>query len=137
MNAGSLSEKEGCVLCIDSYIRLSERTLARSFVSSFPPLTVSMTRVHHASPDSLNWVRHFRWLDPSKSLAATSLQPPPPLGLPKVRESSEGLPTYPDPIRGLRTRAEWLLFSPPEEPPFWIYDTKRVYGARTPKNFGR
>lgn len=65
-------------ICVDSYMRLFERTPARSFVSSFPPLTVSMTRVHHASPDSLNWVRHFRWLDPSKSLAATSLQPPPP-----------------------------------------------------------
>lgn len=102
-------------ICVGSYMRLFERILARSFVSSFPPLTVSMTRVHHTSPDSLNWVRHFRWLDPSKSLAATSLQPPPPsppwasLG---KGEFTEGLPTYPRPYETFEHEPSGFCFRP-------------------------
>lgn len=105
---GYLLEKKGCVL--HGLLRLSERTQARSFVFFFPPLTVSMTRVHHASPDSLNWVRHFQWLDPSKSLAASSLQPSHPLVF--VRENSEGLPTYPDAAKPSNTSRVAFVFTP-------------------------
>lgn len=94
-------------------MRPFERTQTRSFVFFFPPLTVSMTRVHHASPDSLNWVRHFQWLDPSKSLAASSLQPPHPLGF-LVRENSEGLPTYPDSAKPSNASQVAFVFTPGE-----------------------
>lgn len=92
-------------------MRPFERIQARSFVFFFPPLTVSMTRVHHASSDSLNWVRHFQWLDPSKSLAASSLEPPHPLVF-LVRENSEGLPTYPDPAKPSNTSRVAFVFTP-------------------------
>lgn len=60
------------------------RTLLRS--SSFlffVPSTVSTTGVY-GSLDSVNWVRHFRWRDPSKILIVSSS--------PRER-TSEGLPT--------------------------------------------
>lgn len=114
----------------------------RSFVFSFPPLTVSMTHVHHASPDSLNWVRHFRWLDPSKSLAASSSLPSSlPAALPCKGRVRKGYPPPPTLQagegrgRGVTNRVAFV-FAPKRNRHF-EFMIPGVYGARTPKNFGR
>lgn len=67
----------------------------------FVPSTISTTRVY-GSLGSVNWVRHFRWRDPSKILIVSSS--------PRER-TSEGLPTDTITITTITITMEGLLYT--------------------------
>lgn len=102
----------------------------------FPPLMVSMTRVHHACPETrLIGSAIFGGSTLRKAFAASSLQLPL-AGLPCKGEFRRVAHLL-RPLRSLRTRAPSGFCFRPRNNRHFEFMILRDCGARTPKNLGR